>query len=420
MADQQPQQQPPAQQPPAVFALAPALVGAANNEIIDYATRTGQSLYMAATKELSYIFDGKNASIPTFLQAVRDRSTSSGWDDIFQITIGNDANGNPINRDLLTQYGEITIENVNDNARQDYINMPVRNAQISEQIYQCLRKSISSEVNVAMVTKSNNYYVDGQPDGPSFLLTLINNYRVVTKATPTNTRIKLSEAYMILEEEKWKIDNFNDRIEILMHELASSGETTQDLFAHLTRAYKAVPDEEFHRYISNVIDDHNSGRDVIDANRLMQFAKANYDELVEAGKWLKSQAREQQLVALTAQLEQIELKNRQLRNQLKKSGNKTTPPPKNTKTKPGKPGTPNKNKWAWKDVKPKSGQTTKVVDGKTYYWCQYHKKWTLHKSEECRLKPKDDDNKDGGSDDKHTTLQAIYDADQDDGAFADS
>ena len=54
----------------APFALAPALVGA--GQPIDYLTRAGQALYTAATAALPYKFEGKNFSVITLLQAVRD------------------------------------------------------------------------------------------------------------------------------------------------------------------------------------------------------------------------------------------------------------------------------------------------------------------------------------------------------------
>ena len=101
------------------FALAPALVGA--NQPLDYSGCAGQSLYANATAQLPYVFNGKESSLPAFLQAIQDRSAESGWEDIFQITIGNDAQGNPILRHLLTHYGEITLENVREDAAIDYI-----------------------------------------------------------------------------------------------------------------------------------------------------------------------------------------------------------------------------------------------------------------------------------------------------------
>ena len=138
------------------FALAPALVGA--GQPMDYSTRAGQHLYPTATTELPYKFNGKETSLPAFLQAVRDHLAKSGWDDIFEIT----TDAGP--RNLLVQYGEITVENVRADALLDYIGQPVRNTQISHQIHQCLKKSISPDIAEHMVTESANFMINDMFD----------------------------------------------------------------------------------------------------------------------------------------------------------------------------------------------------------------------------------------------------------------
>ena len=46
--------------------------------------------------------------------------------------------------------------------------------------------------------------------------------------------------------------------------------------------------------------------------QLMATAKSNYDDLVEAWTWLQKDDTKKQLVAFTAQLEQIEIKHKNL------------------------------------------------------------------------------------------------------------
>jgi len=104
---------------PPPFALAPALAGA--DQPIDYSSRAGQTLYAQATAELPYTFEGKSSSLPAFLQAIRECADATGCDDIFAINIGQDVNSNDIQKNLLTQYCEITIENVHQKAQVDYI-----------------------------------------------------------------------------------------------------------------------------------------------------------------------------------------------------------------------------------------------------------------------------------------------------------
>ena len=124
----------------------------------------------------------------------------------------------------------------------------------------------------------------------------------------------------------------------------------------------------------------------------MAFAKKKYDELVEDKVWMLKDETEQQLIALTAQLQQIHKTNKP---KLTKQNNKGLSYRRNEGKSPitSRKPTPltsnaNQDKWAWKSNAPKPGQaTSKVVGGKTYFWCTHHKKWTLHKPEDCRLNP---------------------------------
>jgi len=319
------------------FALAPALIG--QDQPWDYSTRIGQNLYHSATEPLPYIFEGKTSSLAAFLQAIRARSDQFGWQDIFDITIGQDENGNDVFRDLLTRYGEISLQNVQDDAA-GYIGQNVRNAQVSHQIFICLTRSISKEVADRMVTEGNKYMVDDTPDGPSYLMTLIQTFFVKTEAEPTQLRLYIAESYLHIAEKEYNVDSFNADLSSYVQKL------------HLT------------------------------TDELMDVAKAKYDEMVQEGTWMANEEAEAKLVALQAQLEQVELKNKKYEAQRRKSR-----PDNKQKTKQNKSSASTNDKWKWKEQKPRPGQTTRLVNGKTYHWCVHHAKWCLHKSDECRLKP---------------------------------
>lgn len=369
-----------AQPPP--FALAPALVGA--NLPIDYSTRAGQSIYATAISPLPIKYDGAPGSLPAFLQVIRNRSAACGWIDIFTINIGQDDQGNDVDRDLLTHYGEITLDDVRANAIADYMGMMERNAQVSHQIFQCLQASITENVAKRLVTEADRYHIDGMPDGPSYLMTIVQTYFVQTLATPTQLRLKISDAHILIGEHEFNIDKFNTELNSYVQELAATGQTTEDMFAHITKAYRLVPNREFKTYIQNRIDEHNDGTRPLTTVQLMDKAKSKFDEMNESKTWTSEDDTEKQLVALTAQLEQIQLTNKRLNKKFKA----------NTPSKDFKRKNKNKKfekddaKWKWKDSPPKKGETTKVFQGKTYYFCVYHRKWTLHKPDECRLKDK--------------------------------
>ena len=86
---------------------------------------------------------------------------------------------------------------------------------------------------------------------------------------------------------------------------------------------------------------------------------------------------EKQFIALTAQLKQVQINNDRLRREIRQ--HKADTAKKHDKKKN------NNLKWAWKNNRPKQGEKMKVFEGKTYHWCKHHKKWTLHKANECRL-----------------------------------
>lgn len=294
------------------FALAPALVGAGVVDLINYEDRAGQNIYSAAIKGLPYTFQGRESSVVTLLGAVCDKAGASSWNDIFFITVGQDAASNNITRDLLTHYGEITLQNVRDNAQQDYIGLEVRNAQVSTQIYLCLRKTISASVSKRLVTKTNNFFYKDTPDGPSFLKTLIDIYLLQTKGTRTQLRLAISKASQVIVECGYDIDVFNTTMDAYVQQLASSGETTQDMFAHLSQAYKLVLDKSFKNYITAKVDAHDDHICWITAQELMSLTKNKFDKLMHDKLWMTADS-EAKLVTLTIHLEE---ENNQLRKRL--------------------------------------------------------------------------------------------------------
>lgn len=391
------------------FALAPALLD--GNNPWDYSTREGQNIYKAACSPLPYTFEGKKSSLPAFLLAVRTRADQFGWTDILDITIGQDAAGHNINRNLLDHYGEITLEQVRADA--DYIGTQSRNAQMSHQMYQCLHSTNDTDAANRMVTETEKYLINGTPDGPSYLTTLIQTFFVNTEAKPTQLRLKIAEAHSVISEKDYNIDLFNTEINSYVQQLHALGTTTQDLFAHLTKAYKSVPDKAFRTYMSNKIDAHDDGTHKLTAQQLMALAKAKYDDMVEENLWMIQDDTDKQLVALTAQLEQVEIQNKGLKAKLQQ-GKRPNTQQKKPFWKKGNNNKKQSDKWKWKETPPKTGQTTKTFEGKTYNWCIYHKKWTLHKPSECRLKDRQTPG-DGSKREKkeHQGYQAFFDDDFD-------
>ena len=127
--------------------------------------------------------------------------------------------------------------------------------------------------------------------------------------------------------------------------------------------------------------------------------------------------------ALSAKIDEIKDINLKLAKALQAKKSESKKPAAKKPSKPskksGKKSDKNKNKWAWKEVKPASGEPLKKkFEGKEYFWCRFHKRWTLHNPDgtgesRCTLNPVanaatvQEDNQEQSSDNANKTLAAI-------------
>jgi len=129
-----------AQAAPAPFALTPGRANPA--DALDYTTRTGQAVFKDATESLPHKFDVESASINQFCEDLRDRAIKAGWGegaaDILSIP---DTDG--VNRQLITNYGQLTSQNITDHV-QTYIAAQDRRSQNAVQMYHLRSNSCRS------------------------------------------------------------------------------------------------------------------------------------------------------------------------------------------------------------------------------------------------------------------------------------
>jgi hypothetical protein len=98
-------------------------------------------------------------------------------------------------------------------------------------------------------------------------------------------------------------------------------------------------------------------------------------------EWAAPAKEQGQILALSAQLEQLKSKRSQTKQPI--ASGAIVPPEK-------KPKRAKNPEWAWKDVMPKSGEpTTKDFEGKHYHiGCKFHpNRWVCHPAEDCSLNP---------------------------------
>ena len=107
----------------------------------------------------------------------------------------------------------------------------------------------------------------------------------------------------------------------------------------------------------------------------MNTAEKKYQHLILTGEWKTEDAKDELVTALQAQIQELKA--------ARDNGSPRKPRIPNSQKSPEQQFT---GKWAWRAVAPKQGEpTSKVYEGKTYYWCPKHGFWTNHKPEECRL-----------------------------------
>ena len=221
-----------------------------------------------------------------------------------------------------------------------------------------------------------------------FFKTLVGKTEAQTVATTSNIRKLLSGLKEHIVTVSYDITVFNEHVNGLLQDLNGYGQDdVPDLTVHLFDAYLIVPDKIFKEMIGKKHTDYLLGTSLIDHEELMTFATTAFN--VRKGDlsvpWLEKSEEQQQIEALTAELDTIK-KTQSSKPRTKKTTPKTTGggKKKGDEQKSDKPN----DKWAWKEVQPKDGEESKVkrVNGKDYHWCPYHKAWTIHTAEQCKLK----------------------------------
>ena len=202
---------------PPVFALAPGVHGAA--AFIGYGTTEGQKLYKAMKAPLTNKFDCTPKNLKVFLSALSDRVGEYGWDTCLEIP-ADIANPGADLRDLLTEYGRLSIQQVTAHAN-TYVAQQTRQAQNSYAMYQCIMSSLTSTARTKIMLKEGEYTVNGIRSGACLLKVVIRASYLDSNATSLFIRDAISnlDEYMVSVDSD--IDKFNEHVEDLVDSLSA-------------------------------------------------------------------------------------------------------------------------------------------------------------------------------------------------------
>ena len=395
--------------PPIFFARTPAL---AKVGLLDYGTSEGMKIYNAAIAGITMKYSGNAIDLHLFLKNVKERAQAYGWQAILNIPKDGET------KNLIDQYGLLDLEDVMNHAA-TYENAVNRDAQNSSQMYYFLYASLSEEAKLMIIADYDDYVFETEGgtnvcNGPSFLKVIIRNTTVDTRATVFHIRENLNNLEAKMLDISYDIDVFNQYVTSQVEQLAARGETSSDLLINLFAAFMAVPDKKFVEYIEKQKDRYDEGEDLT-TKRLMQVALIKYKDRKRSDVWQAPSLEEEQIMALTAQLDAME-KAKANASKVKKAETK-----KGNDAKKKARTDKYAEKYAWKLIPPAAGEPkTKDVNKKTYHFCPHHNNgvgaWVIHHPNACDRR----DEKKGETKEKAMSLTKVLQAIQEEANDASS
>ena len=228
------------------------------------------------------------------------------------------------------------------------------------------------------------------------LWAIIQRATINVKASAALLRQKLWMAPETLRGKKYDVQEFNAYIGRILFQLRARGEEAPDTLVHLFSAYKSAPNADFVQYIKHKESLYEEAEIEMTPQKLMGLAVTKYNTLKEQELWDQEIQAGDEIIALKAEIALLKQQNSRKPEQKRK----------------------NDDRFAWKEKKV-AGKETLVKNSKTYHWCPYHKAYTIHKPDDCRLatkKPKVDR---GANDVPVAGMTAVYEEDNVFNAFGD-
>lgn len=328
-------------QPPRVILLSPW------DGDIDLSTKTGKSLWDEGIKPLENKFSGNGRDLARFLADITNRAKKCKWQNLLTIK----------GKNLLTQYGEISLQDVlQDKLGRDQLVPTTLNEARPKvnalMMFYFLYDSLGATPQKKLSTKLGAM----DQDGPLLLKTVLDQTFVATQASTFAIKERFYE--LSLKKYKWNVQALNQDVREKLADLIAAGHAsdTTDTIISLFRAYKTATNEEFLHAVDYWKNEWNAGA-IFDAEQLMDKADKKYVEIRDLGSWGKRSDKDDQIIALTTQIEAFKKGpnapgSREGDNKSQGKGNR------NKKTGP-----------KWKFDRSLSNGNELKKNGKVYKWC---------------------------------------------------
>ena len=372
-----------------VFADTPQSLHA--DDLIDYSTKRGSSIYEQGCKSLDdkALTDGfgmtANQTV-VFVESLTRRATAMGWNTgSKQITTFTNRSGKAV--DIIKQYGqidEVTLKTACERfCKAGEVDAESRSKQNNSMLAVCLGKSLTAEAQARLLTYRSEYTFDGVEYAPLMYKIIMRLATIDTVATTQVLRDNLNNLGVFAATVNGDINKINGEFDQNYTQLLARGANVDDPIGLLFEAYHVVPCYNFKTYIRRHYDDYLDSKLInLTHGDLMTSALRKYDWLRQKGQWGAKSPDDEKIVAMAAQIDLLKgnLKaDKNLEDTL--NGDKKT---RNKKNKSDK--TKQKEDEAWKKIPPKDGDKKSKEIGKyTFHWCEHHMAWCMHLPSECRL-----------------------------------
>ena len=398
--------------PPAVpqFAEAPALANV--DAILDYSTKQGVAIFDAGCASLPSKYNLGQAGLVVFVRELQDRARTQGWSAGTQ-NITRYLNSDGVEIDIITAYGLIDDRTLK-TATNPFVlptgaEYTTRKSQNNAQMWRCLMSTLTDDAKAKIIAFRNEFeQVENNQtytSAPLLLKTMMRLATLDNKATSETLRNNLRELPAYAAKVK-NVDDIHTYFDVNYSQLKARGEEYDDKMPTLWQAYAQSGDATLVKYADDLHTKYFDGELPADFDHieLMKRMKAKFDYLVSRGTYGSLSPEQEQIIALTAQLEQVSGETLRLSKRMTEqakaratAGNKKAGSL-NSKNKQGKTiihknrkdrsnkRTQNEDE-KWKKIPPKQGEPHKKKVGEIEWtWCGEHMAWTLHSTADCRVR----------------------------------
>lgn len=322
---------------------------------LDLQDKTGKMLWKEGIEPLTSKFTGYGKDLNRFLADFKNRADKCRWNSILMIK----------GKHLVKRYGEIQLDEVKE-ARELRNQAPVTSHTTARpkinalMMYYFLYDSLGPLPIKKLSTKLDEI----AQDGPVLLKMVLDQTFVATMAATFVIKEKFYD--LQLRRYKWNVQAMNQDIREKMADLEAAGHASDetDVIISLFRAYSTSTNDEFKSSVGFWKNEWTSGT-IRNAEQLMAKADSKYSELRDMGTWGKRGAKDDQILALTAKVEELEKRGSKKKKDKKENSNSK-----------------------WKYDKSLSSSDTLVRNGKTYKWCKGPghggiPMWVIHEPGSC-------------------------------------